>query len=256
MNQKAGVDQSVDWQVFVVSLLDAVDRRDKIKRQLSACSIPFEFVDAIDGRAGLAAEHEALIDRPGTEVQFGRRMTDAEYACALSHMSIYRRIFEGSLPGAVILEDDAIIGVMFKNFYQNRAYGRADLIQLDHMHGDIWKFSKREPLIEGVKIAKAARNASLTTGYSISHKAAAHILKHGLPLRGPADWPCDVTVLPAMLALPRVVDHPEWEDGESTIVAGRDAIVSAMVTENRSFRYFKRAYWRRWWFKRRTARVS
>jgi len=250
------LDGTDHWQVFVVSLQDATDRRDKIKRQLSACSIPFEFVDAIDGRAGLAAEHEALIDRPGTEVQFGRRMTDAEYACALSHMSIYRRIIEGSLPGAVILEDDAIIGAMFKTFYQNRAYGCADLIQLDHMHGDIWKFSKREPLIEGVKIAKAARNASLTTGYSISHKAAAHILKHSLPLRRPADWPCDVTVLPAMLALPRVVDHPVWENGASAIEVERKAILPTKMGGNRSFRFFRRTYWRRWWFKRRTVRVS
>ncbi|TQM94112.1 glycosyltransferase family 25 protein [Roseinatronobacter monicus] len=251
------LDGTDHWQVFVVSLQDATDRRDKIKCQLSACSIPFEFVDAIDGRAGLAAEHEALIDRPGTEVQFGRRMTDAEYACALSHMSIYRRIVEGSLPGAVILEDDAIIGAMFKTFYQNRAYGCTDLIQLDHMHGDIWKFSKREPLIEGVKIAKAARNASLATGYSISHKAAAHILKYGLPLRGPADWPCNVTVLPTMLALPRVVDHPEWEHGDSAIEAERRAIQSEIVKEKRNLRrFFKWAYWRRWWFKRRTTRIS
>ncbi len=250
------LDGTDHWQVFVVSLHDATDRRDKIKRQLSACSIPFEFVDAIDGRAGLAAKHEPLIDRPGTEVQFGRRMTDAEYACALSHMSIYSRIIEGNLPGAIILEDDAIIGPLFAKFYQNRAYATADLIQLDHMHGDIWLFSKRKPLIEGVEISRAARNASLTTGYSINGKAAAHILDHGLPLRGPADWPCDVTVLNAMLALPRVVDHPVWENGASAIEVERKAIVPTKMGGNRSFRFFKRTYWRRWWFKRRTVRVS
>lgn len=256
MHQTTEQDGSDPWQVFVLSLLDSTERRDKITKQLAALSIPFKFVDAIDGRAGLGAEYEALIDRPGTEVQFGRRMTDAEYACALSHMSIYRRIIEGNLPGAVILEDDAIIGPIFAKFYQERAYATADLIQLDHMHGDIWLFSRRKPLIEGVEISRAARNASLTTGYSINKKAAAHILEHGLPLRGPADWPCDVTVLNAMLALPRVVDHPAWENGKSTIQADRNAVLAGMMSRKRSFRFFKIAYWRRWRFKRQTIRVS
>ena len=244
------------WQVFVVSLRDATDRRDNISKQLSELSIPFEFIDAVDGRTGLPVECEQLVDRVGTEVQFGRRMTDAEYACALSHMSIYRLITEGGLPGAVILEDDAVIGPVFAKFYQNRGYERAVLIQLDHMHGDIWKFSKRMPLIEGVKLAKAARNTSLTTGYSISHRGAAYILENGLPLRGPADWPCDVTGLPTMLALPRVVDHPAWENSDSALEAARGAIVSSATSEKRILLFLKRAYWRRWWFKRRTTRIS
>ena len=256
MHCRTKSDVADHWQVFVVSLRDATDRRNNISKQLAELSIPFKFIDAVDGRTGLPVEFERLVDRAGTGVQFGRRMADAEYACALSHMSIYRLITEGGLPGAIILEDDAVIGQIFAKFYQNRGYESADLIQLDHMHGDIWKFSKRVPLIEGVKLTKAARNASLTTGYSISHRGAAYILENGLPLRGPADWPCDVTVLPTMLALPRVVDHPAWETDASTIEAGRDAIVSAMGTEKSSFRFFKRAYWRRWWFKRRTARIS
>ena len=65
------------WPVFVVSLRDATDRRDNITKQLSELSIPFKFIDAVDGRAELPTEHEELVDRIGTEVQFGRRMTDA-----------------------------------------------------------------------------------------------------------------------------------------------------------------------------------
>lgn len=245
------------WPVFVVSLQDSMDRQNRIRTQLSELSIPFSFFDAIDGRGGLAPDHEVLVDRAGTEIQFGRKMTDAEYACALSHMSIYRTIVERNLSGAIILEDDAIVGPLFKAFYANRAYATADLIQLDHMHGDIWVFSKRMQLIEGVEIARAARNASLGTGYSISKRGAEYILSHGLPLRQPADWPCDVTPLPAMLAFPRVVDHPPWEGSDSTIEADRRAIQLSILKERRSFRrFFKRAYWRRWWFKRLTVRVS
>lgn len=244
------------WPVLVVSLPDAIERRRRIEDQLSRLSIRYQFIDAVDGRAGLPQEFEAMIDRPRTETSLGRKMADAEYACALSHISIYRRIVSEDLPGAIILEDDAIVGTMFAQFCQTRGYDLADLIQLDHLHGAVWKFSGQIRLTDTVRLVKAARNASLTTGYSISSRGAAHILEHGLPLRAPADWPCDVTVLPAMLALPCVVDHPDVAANDSSIEADRAAITSASFKVVRSLRFFNMGYWRRWWFKRRTKRVS
>ncbi|MFC2966836.1 glycosyltransferase family 25 protein [Acidimangrovimonas pyrenivorans] len=244
------------WPVLVVSLADAQARRRALTAQLEALSIPFRFVDAVDGRNGLAARYETMIDRPGTEVQFGRPLADAEYACALSHLSLYRRIVDEDLPGAIVLEDDARVGPLFAEFLRGRGFEAADLIQLDHLHGDVWRFGTQTPLTGGIRIVRAARNASLTTGYSISRRGAAHILDHALPLRGPADWPCDVTALPAMLALPRVVDHPRIEPGTSDIEKARASLVTGLPQPRRGLRFFRAAYWRRWWFKRRTRRVS
>lgn len=246
------------WNVFVISLADAHAhaRQLDIARQLESLSIPFEFIDAIDGRAGLAAEYEQMIDRAGTEIQLGRHMTDPEYACALSHMSIYRRIVDENLPGAIVLEDDAILGPLFKEFLDARGYEVGALIQLDHLNGDIWRFTRPIRLTAHIRLAKAARNTSLSSGYSISRSAASHLLDHGLPLRGLADWPCDVTKLPADLVLPRVIYQADLAGQDSAIETGRAAIVSALPRKSRSLRFFKVPYWRRWWFKRMTKRVS
>lgn len=228
-----------------------------MQKQLEQLAIPFEFVDAIDGRTGLASELEGMIDRPGTEAEFGRRMTDAEYACALSHMSIYRQILNNDLPGVIVLEDDAILGPLFKEFLDMKGYEAGDLIQLDHWKGGVWKHLRRYKLSANIELARASKNADLTTGYTISQAAAAHILQHGLPLRAPADWPCDVSSLQTMLALPRVVDHPQVGGGESFIETERASIERKPRQKgNRSRRFFKRNYWRRWWVKRMTERVS
>lgn len=245
------------WPVRVISLTDSNERRKRMREQLERLSIPFEFVDAIDGRTGLAPELESMIDRPGTEAEFRRCMTDAEYACALSHMMIYRQILNNDLPGAVVLEDDAILGSLFQEFLDTKGYEAGDLIQLDHWKGGVWKHFRRYRLTANIELARASKNADLTTGYTISRTAAAHILMHGLPLRAPADWPCDVSVLRTMLALPRVVDHPEIGGGESFIETERAGFKRRPPpNKNRSLRFFKRSYWRRWWVKRMTKQVS
>ena len=96
--------------VFVVSLRDCAGRRESIRRSLESLEIPFEFVDAVDGRHGLDPSCEPDIDRARTEREGnkGWTLSDAEYACALSHIQIYRRIVRDNIDWALVLEDDAI----------------------------------------------------------------------------------------------------------------------------------------------------
>lgn len=244
------------WKIFVVSLPDAYARKKVIVRQLQNLLLSYEFVRAIDGRTGLPRQYESMIDRLGTFTRLGRSMTDAEYACALSHMSIYKRVVDDNLPGAIVLEDDAILSPLFKEFIDVRGYEAGELIQLDHLHGDVWRFHHPTILTNHIRLARAARNASLTSGYSISRSAASYLLRHGQPLRGLADWPCDVTTIPSFLTLPRIV-HQDNISGESSVIeAERASAVINTPKKSRARRFFLRNYWRRWWFKRMTKRVS
>ena len=93
--------------VFVVSLPDCIDRREVIARALHHLGIEFEFVDAVDGRHGLDPQYEDQIDRVATR-RAGRILSDAEFACALSHISVYQRIVLENIAYALILEDDAV----------------------------------------------------------------------------------------------------------------------------------------------------
>ena len=242
------------WPILVISLADATERRRQIAQQLDGLGLGFTFIEAIDGRRGLPAPYSPFIDRPGTLAQLGRAMTDGEYACALSHLSVYRRIVDQNLPGAIVLEDDAILRPDFAAFLGARVYEAVDLIQLDHRDARIWRMGWRMRVSPMVRMARLARNASLTTGYSVSRRAAAHILGHALPLRAPADWPCDVTGLGASAMLHRLVDHPAVED--SVLEAQRAPLVAGLPRANRALRFFNRAYWRLWCFKRLTRKIS
>lgn len=243
------------WPVFVISLPDATERRASITAQLSALSIPFEFMDAIDGREKLPAEYEHLIDREGTKTNFTRAMSDGEYACALSHMSVYQRIIEEGLPGAIVLEDDAIIAPEFARFRAEKCYTGGALIQLDHTGGLIWRKDGYIDLGAGFKAGVAAQITHITTGYTLNHDAAVFLCKNGLPITRPADWPCDVTQLPKLLAVPRLVHQPPIEKTPSFLESGRQQ-VNRKNPVNRFKRFFQASYWKRKARRPWTIRVS
>ena len=243
------------WPIFIISLSDAFDRRATICAALEARNLKYEICEAIDGRQGLNAALEAHIDRDGTPAVYGRPMSDTEYACALSHMSVYERILERDLPGAVVFEDDAILTSHFDEFIEARGYLRADLVQLDHLNGDVWLFDRPLPLTAEISLARAARNAALATGYTISASGARYFLEEGRPIRSVADWPADPTKIGVLLCLPRAVDHPPFSSG-SAIEADRARLQASVRGGPRILRFFRAAYWKRWWFTRRTKRVS
>jgi glycosyl transferase family 25 len=145
---------------------------------------------------------------------------------------------------------------LFIEFLAVRGYEAGELIQLNHLHGDIWRFDRPVRLTPHIRLAKAARNASRGSSYSISRSAAAHLLRHGLPLRGSADWPCDVTVLPTLLAMPQLTGHPSEDTQASQIESDRALARPKPKPQSRALRFFKASYWSRWWFKRRTKRIS
>src|SRR6202158_1017367 len=89
--------------VYVVSLPDSVTRRRNMTERLGALGIPFQFVDAIDGRTQRVPDE---VD--GARVIRREFQSEAEIACAMSHRKAYRMIADGSSDLALILEDDAV----------------------------------------------------------------------------------------------------------------------------------------------------
>lgn len=202
------------WPIWVVSLADARERRRSIAAQLKALGLNFSFLTAIDGRRGLPAACEADVDRPGTLKALGHRLSDPEYACALSHQLAYKKIVSERLPGAIIFEDDALLTDRLRTFCQSRGYEAAPLIQFFYHDASVWKFGKRST--PAGKLMRLAARAFSTVGYSISAEAAAILHSRGLPVRGYADWPCETwRLFRHCVTVPRLVLHAD--DGPSAI---------------------------------------
>ena len=89
---------------YVISLADAEARRRNMTVRLAAAGVPFQFFDAVDGRAQRLPE---TID--GARVVRTLFQTEAMLGCTASHRLLHRVIAEGDAETVLIFEDDATI---------------------------------------------------------------------------------------------------------------------------------------------------
>ena len=175
--------------VFVVSLPDCTDRRDTISKSLANLGIEFEFVDAVDGRYGLDPQYEDQIDRTAAQRR-GRILSDAEFACALSHILIYRRIVSENIAYALILEDDALPSSKLVEFLAGGYYREADLIQLYSTRAWVRRRGAKRLLTTHTSYLRTPRlNVACAVAYTVSNQAAFHLATHAIPVNKEADWP-------------------------------------------------------------------
>lgn len=147
-----------------------------------------------------------------------------------------------------MLEDDAILDESrFCNFLQQNSYQHSSLIMLDHSHARVPGAKIR--LTKNIALLKLSLPSCLTTGYSISAKAAQHLIEAGTPLSDVADWPGDILELEAVVCSPRVVTHTDQSFGPSHLRNERTT-----VKPNLS-RFLRADYWRRWYVKRLSRRI-
>jgi glycosyl transferase family 25 len=247
----------VNWPIIVISLRDAADRRKPLLTQLGQFGLEFERFDAIDGRNGLPSQLESQVDRQQTRRNIARDMTDGEYACALSHLSIHGAILERGLPGAIVLEDDAILSPRFPTFYREAGYTGADLVLFDHSFSRFWRFSERR-LTADVSAAPFSLCPSLATGYSISRHGCSFMVENSYPVSRPADWPCDITRIGALGTIPRIVGHPPADQSGSSLEAQRIGSFQKRYWDIRVRQTggFETRKWKRWLIKRLSKRLA
>ena len=244
--------QDLDYPVFVISLSDATARREKISHSLSLFGIPFSFFDAVDGRQGVPENMLKRVDRKAAFNRLSRDMTDGEIACALSHLLVYEHVVENKLPGAIILEDDAVSGKAFERFVKERCYLRKGMILFAYERARARKKSN-EPLFEGYCLLKLALPGYLAVGYSIDFSAAQVLAAQSSPITCVADWSCDIIKLGAYAVSPPIICPLPGEINPSTLQSDRqDFMDNGRLSrkKNRWKRFFKSTYlqkkYRKW----------
>ncbi len=118
--------------VVVVSMTNAITRREAITRQLCGYSGSWSFFEAVvPGETAGTSWHEA--DGARSSEVLGRPMTRGEYGCARSHLGVYERIVEHQYRAAIVLEDDALLsGDLFQVCEEALEYSQFDVLLLGY----------------------------------------------------------------------------------------------------------------------------
>src|SRR5262245_33225985 len=95
--------------VWVISLRRSAERRAYITSHLGRLGLPFELIDAVDGRALAPQELDASYSPQEALRHCGRGLTSGDIGCSLSHLALYRKQLDLGLDEVVVLEDDAVI---------------------------------------------------------------------------------------------------------------------------------------------------
>ena len=231
--------------IFVLTLAGAEDRRGPLVKQLDDQRLSYELFFGIDGRSGLPAEYENLIDRQSAQENLGRPMSDPEFACALSHNKIYQKIIEREISCAIILEDDVTISDQLVPFFDSIPDPPCDMLLLGYSKG---RFSRRKVanVGDGLRMHKILLAPYGTTGYMVTSFAACWFAKVSHKISYVADWPFDITAIDSRAVVPRLVEHSQIAEDLSVVQTSRSQVRAKKSVK----RFLAVSYWKRWWIKR------
>jgi glycosyl transferase family 25 len=185
--------------VFVVSMTNAVDRREAISKQLGGHKGCWRFFDAIV--PGETAGTSWSLDAGARSAKvLGRYMTRGEFGCALSHLQVYSAIANGKHDAAIVLEDDALVsGDLFQICEAVINAARFDVLLLGYSKVNAHDQCLRnltEPMLKiaqvfGRDVGLAYRERrSGTVGYLITKEGARKLQRiQGDVVTVADDWP-------------------------------------------------------------------
>ena len=204
---------SEGWPIFILCDAGVQRREGQLTETLRSHRIPFRVLETVRGTSPVG----------------GR---------ARLHRRAWQAIRNEDLPGATIIEDGSRIASGFVNFLSCGGYLHANLTQLCHGKGRVWRWGTRGAG-EGVRLRPLAASTGLASAYALSSRGAAHLLRnhrakmsaadHDDSARAAveADWPCDVARMGALVSVPALVEPPQWlsvaqSDALPRKVAARD----------------------------------
>ena len=199
-------------KIFVISLKDAISRRKEITKQMKVLGISFEFFDAVDGRNNLPKKYESMVDRKRARHRLGKDMSDGEFACALSHALVYKKITDEKIKHSIVLEDDVILSSDFGAMVKQKSCEKTgkDFLYLYHLYARAMIWGKM-PFLKGYDVCNMAKTPNGAVAYYISVNMAKQLSAEALPISWVSDWGVDIASYNSALIVPRIVTHPPME---------------------------------------------
>ncbi|WP_066799746.1 glycosyltransferase family 25 protein [Moraxella oblonga] len=156
---------------YVISLLDATQRRNHIIQEFSQQNIEFEFFDAI-----VPSQVNELANKFQINIK-NANLTQGELACLISHISLWQKAIDENLDYICIFEDDIYLGENAHVWLSNQEWipKRAQLIKLEMFYDTLFLgkpiFSHHHRKIHQLKQENLG-----TAGYIIHQKIASQLI--------------------------------------------------------------------------------
>jgi glycosyl transferase family 25 len=95
-------------KAYVINLPRSTERRAHVTQQMAQLRIPYEFVDAVEGRELSEAQRAELVDEAAVARQ-PYWLTPGTIGCTLSHRIAHQQIRDGDDDVGFVVEDDVVL---------------------------------------------------------------------------------------------------------------------------------------------------
>ena len=175
-------------KIYCINLKRSVQRRQYMQSQFERLSLPFEFINAIDGRKLTDNDIVSVYNKWRTRFCHGRGLTRGEIGCALSHIEFYRRVMTDNVPGFVF-EDDVELSLTTKRALDEVSMFLIDkkepcIVQLPGLERDLPQSKNNSSDESFVKVYSAMG----AYAYGVNPDAAKLLIKAFTPIKFPLDY--------------------------------------------------------------------
>lgn len=178
------------FDTYIINLKGSDTRLSEITQKLRAQEIPFNRIEAIDGRNYSPFEFPGYSSKRSIN-RHGRNLTGGEIACYLSHIKALKAFVDSGKQLALILEDDASFAPDFKSqldqicdaIHKSTNWDVINLVQFRQDWQKSWKHTTKNT------ISKAFYFPMLATANLWSREGALAFInsKFGRTVSGPFD---------------------------------------------------------------------
>lgn len=170
-------------QILVISLERSIDRRMQVEQEMQKISLPWSFLDAIDG----SKLTKAPVEYKSNKVKRlqGYELTPNEIGCYLSHKKAWQRCIESGIP-TLVLEDDFVLSINFQDILM-ATLGEMAQYGFIRLQG-LYEVPCQETLkLPGVRLVKNQGDAVGATAYILRPDIAGELVKHSANIYEPVD---------------------------------------------------------------------
>lgn len=163
-----------DVAVYVISMVDSVDRRRRFSHHAENCGLNWQFFDA-----HTALEEGLVYHEQRALKNHGRPLTAGELGCYSSHFSVWKHFIESGSDQCIVLEDDVIVDWAGVKLITSNDLASRDIeyLRLYHKRPGRMQVYAADFCRRSLHVVELFDKAYGTQGYLITRSAAAKFLK-------------------------------------------------------------------------------